>query len=178
MKLDSRNSNQSSPFNIRDIIELILTVNIPGLNILFTDLGISMTDIRKQDNQGNLVEKDDIITIYRWERKKGDFTNQFNYINFQKWYDNTLNSLDIQFKDENLFNELLNQVSSDKDFKRKYPKVIHRNERKISRFNNLKNGLDITFIISPMFLFEIYDETKVFGVFIIHNRHKEIVKTH
>jgi hypothetical protein len=129
---------------IAQLIELFELNDEKKYDTFFAAYALAITRISKSNNKGQEVDEGEITTIYTWKHNAADSHPTFNYINFTKWTDDsTSNLLDIQFREETIYKELLQQVLELEDFENYSSK---RTKRKDLRFFNSKRKINIMFL--------------------------------
>ena len=130
--------------SIDNIIQLFESSDIKGLGLFCIENGLSLTHIRREDNQGKAVEEgDEIISVYTWEPVAENSQHSFKGIHFRKWREDvSTNLLEIHLNEET-FNRFMNELGSAKVFKKSY---LRRKNGKDRRFTHLTNKIDLRFI--------------------------------
>lgn len=129
---------------IDDIIQLFESADIKALDRFCIENRLSPTRIFRQDNYGKTVEEgEEIFAVYTWEPVAKHSHNLFNSISFHKWREeDSVNLLEMQLNEET-FNLFMNELGSNKAFKKSY---LRRKEGKDRRFIHLTNKIDFQFM--------------------------------
>ncbi len=159
-----KSSKYPSSFKITDLIEVFSSNDLNNLDAFFIKNGLSLSNISKLNNSGKEVETGEVISIHQWKPKNDNDYYKFNYINFNKWEGKDANSLDIQFREELFFFDLLNQVLLLEDYERYFPRFLNKSEKKYYLFFNSKKSINIQFINNNAE--HLLFKAKVYGVVI------------
>jgi hypothetical protein len=130
--------------SIDDIVQLYESAEIEKIDRFCIENGLSLERISRQDAPGKVVEAgEEIVAVYSWKAIAEHSDNLFNSISFNKWReDSSINLFEMQLNEE-IFNRFMNELGSNKAFKKYY---LRRKNGKDRRFIHLTNKIDLQFM--------------------------------